>query len=145
MKRLVVLLIAGTVLMAGSYEAAYWKKTYPGVAVAGISLGNKSREQALLALQALQAKQTIILTWGTSRWEIKADEVGWEYDLEQTTETVYRVGRGGNWILDTRNKIRAWRGETMVEPVFSLEENQLVKQLPQYRHKLTSQLKNQKW
>ncbi len=126
MKRLVVLLIVGTLLMAGSYEAAYWKKTYPGVAVAGISLGNKSREQALQALQALRVKQSITLIWGTSRWEIRANEVGWEYDLEQTTETAYRVGRGGNWILDTKNKIQAWRGEVMVEPVFSLEENRLV-------------------
>lgn len=126
MKRLVALLIVGPLLMIGSYEAAYWKKTYPGVVVAGIGLGNKSREQALAALQILQTKQTITLIWGTSQWEIRANEVGWEYDLEQTTETAYRVGRGGNWIQDTKNKIQAWKSETVVEPVFSLKENQLV-------------------
>lgn len=45
-----------------------------------VKVEKHKQEQARQALQALQARKSITLTWGTSRWEIKTADIGVEYD-----------------------------------------------------------------
>ena len=116
----------GIGVMWGMYEVAYWNKIYPGVRVAEIKVGNTSLKQAEEILAELQTKEQIVLVWGTSRWIVKVGEISLEYDASLSGQRAYGVGRSGNWIQDTGDKIRAWREGVNVEPVFGLEENRLI-------------------
>lgn len=64
MKRLLVVLLVVVGLAGGVYARVEKRK----------------QEQARQVLQALRARQILILTWGTSRWEIKTADIRVEYD-----------------------------------------------------------------
>ncbi len=53
-------------LVLAAFELAYSGKIYPGVTVAGVSLGNHTINQAASRLAVTLPAQPIQLTWSTS-------------------------------------------------------------------------------
>jgi vancomycin resistance protein YoaR len=119
-------------IIYASFEVAYLDRVYPKISIAGIDVGNKNTKQVHAILtNDLTAHSTIVLSWGTSRWEIALNDLDVEYDPKQTAEQAYKIGRSGKLIPDTKTKIIAWKNGMSVPAVFVFDENKLAEAISQ--------------
>lgn len=119
-------------IIYASFEVAYLDRAYPNIQIAGVNVGNKTSDQIQnLLTKHLSQSRVLVLTWGTSRWEIPFSELEVEYDLKQTATLAQKVGRSGKLILDTKIKISAFRNGHAVPSAFVFDENNLAEKISQ--------------
>lgn len=112
-------------VVVGTYEIAYWKKTYPGVKMAGISVGNKDEGQIKDALFRLQSPPEIVLVWGTSRWMLLGKDIEYRFDIEGSAKHALSAGRSGNVWENLELKIKAWKNDINLLPVWTWNGDKL--------------------
>lgn len=103
-----VLLILYTVLFISTvYHFIYAKRIIPGVKVAGVRVGGMAFSQARKALEDKEQKTTkeIKLKFENKEFLIRAQEVGLTYDWDATVSRAFEVGRTGNVITDSKDKV----------------------------------------
>ncbi len=92
----------------GVFSVAYAGKIYPRVTVADIIVGGLTKEAAKQRLEAELPKQKIepvITTSQGQSFTIKPDEVGAQYDLNNSVDAAFQVGRGPDWLANLSQKI----------------------------------------
>lgn len=101
---LVLLLVAiPTVLYL--LDRQYTGKIYPNVRIAGVSVGEMSREQARAALQAKYGgflAQPLTLTYNGRAWKPDAQKLGVWFDISAAVQQAYSSGRGHGLVDDLR-------------------------------------------
>ncbi|HEY66488.1 MAG TPA: hypothetical protein G4O02_18205, partial [Caldilineae bacterium] len=111
-----------------AFEFAYADKVYPGVTVAGISLGGKTRTQAeILLTDALTPYPipAIILRTDTDVIPLSPDDVGARLDAQATAARAYHVGREGGFLADLATRVQAIYTGVSVQPVVTYDEGHI--------------------
>jgi len=108
------------------YHLAFAKKVIPQVWVGRINLGNKdiNTAQSLVTafLDKLESDKIIFSTTGEDKsQEIALIDLGITFDVKQTVKNAYLIGRSGNLIKDTKDKITAYRRGIKISPVYTID------------------------
>jgi len=122
---LAVLLAIG--LLTG-FEFAYAERIYPGVTVAGISLGSKTPAQAEASLVAVLTPYpipSIVLRAGSRLTLLRPEDVGARLNARATAAAAYRIGRSGDLLDDLSTRFQALRAGHAVRPVVVYDERQI--------------------
>jgi vancomycin resistance protein YoaR len=94
-------------LLATLYHVYYAKRIVPGVTVGDVSLGGKNLAQAQSALEAREKTldKKVTLKYDGKEYAVKAEDIDLTYDWEGTTLRAFEIGRSGNVLQDTKDKI----------------------------------------
>jgi vancomycin resistance protein YoaR len=123
-----ILLILYTVLFISTvYHFIYATRIIPGVRIAGIKVGGMTFSQARDVLTNKEQKTTkeLKLTFENQEFLIRAQEVGLIYDWDATVSRAFEVGRTGNLILDTKDKIAGLFKSLYVPASYDYDESSL--------------------
>jgi len=117
------------VLIPLTYELAYAEKIYPGIKIGQIDVGNRTPQAAKELFQALinQSNQVLKIVHPTSGqiWEIKPQEIDLTFNLENSVQSAYLVGRQGTPIKKLSDKKRAWEKKINIPLKFSFNQEKL--------------------
>ncbi|PIS15124.1 hypothetical protein COT63_01615 [Candidatus Shapirobacteria bacterium CG09_land_8_20_14_0_10_38_17] len=132
-KRIVITITVVTIiiliLIPLTYELAYAEKIYPGVKIGQIDVGNKTPQTAKELFQTLinQNNQTLKIIHPISKqiWEIKPQEIDLTFNLENSMQSAYLVGRQGTLTKRLTDKKRAWEEKINILPTYSFNQEKL--------------------
>jgi len=94
-------------LVATFYHIYYAKRIIPGVTVGDVSLGGKNLAQAQSALEAREKTldKKVTLKYDGKEYAVKAEDIDLTYDWEGTVLRAFEIGRTGNILRDSKDKI----------------------------------------
>lgn len=118
-------LLVLALLVPIAYELAYYGKIYPGITVSGINLGNLTPQQAQRKLEKEITKKTppiIELQFEDQEWQLTTETVRVRFDFDQTISSAYQLGRRGNLLNRTKEKVNAWKNKTNLELEWQLDQ-----------------------
>lgn len=103
----VILIVYSVLFISTVYHFVYAKRIIPGVKVAGVRIGGMTFAQAKKTLEDKEQATTkeLKLTYDTKEFLIRAQEIGLVYDWDSAVSRAFEVGRTGNIIVDTKDKI----------------------------------------
>lgn len=105
-----ILLFLLILAILGTYEVAYWQKIFPGVKVANIDLGNKSKDEAtnLLLQKINQTPKELIFEESEKNYILTFEEIKLQFDVEKTVEDAFETGRRANPLTSLVEQKTAW-------------------------------------
>lgn len=110
------------------YNAAYSQRIFPRTFVAGIALGGKTHQEAKILLEnPLKdgADLSVNLTFEGKVWTIKTDEIELKYNLAQSADSAWNVGRRGRFGQIVKEQWRSLTVGNRRGAAFSYNENKL--------------------
>jgi len=114
------------ILVPLTYELAYAEKIYPGIKIGQIDVGNKTPQATKELFQALTSQNNQILRIAHpvsgQIWEIKPSEIDLTFNLENSVQSAYLIGRQGTPIKKLSDKKRAWEKEISIPLKFSFNQ-----------------------
>jgi vancomycin resistance protein YoaR len=124
------LLLLILLIVAVNYQTRHNNRIFTGVSVWGVDLSGLSREEASAALATTvpdsRAGTIELVDPGTGqRWQHTPASLGIRYDLEQTVEGAYAVGRQGGPVAALRDQFLAWYYGRPLAPVIIFDEGEL--------------------
>jgi vancomycin resistance protein YoaR len=123
-----ILLFLLLIISLTAYHLAYWEKTYPGVKIGSLHIGNLSLKEAQTVLQKQldsSFKQGLTLNYPGKSKSFSLTELGAQYDLPQSVSFAYQIGRGKNPFLNFRDKWQALTSGLIVNAQSQLNEERL--------------------
>lgn len=105
-----------------SYHFAYWGKSFPGVSVGELRLGNRSREELIEELGSYFSnfeKKSLEVCYGTTVIFFDLDEFGFYYNVQETADKVLKSGRSKNIIYGFLEKWELWRRGKSITPIIT--------------------------
>lgn len=90
-----------------TYHLLFWGRIYPGVKIAGVDVGGKTKEQAQEQLQSIRPLILVVINdekefvFSPAVFEIS-------YDWQKSAQSGYFVGRQGNILTTTKQKLDAF-------------------------------------
>ncbi len=120
---LLFFVIAGA-LLAG-FQMIHSGSIYPGVRVAGMSVGGMTRSAATAYItENFQFPQTgtVLLRDGSQTWIVHPAEIGLFFDPQTTIQRAYAVGRSGNLIQRLRQQFDTGYYGMNVSPAFLFDQ-----------------------
>lgn len=124
------LLVLALVIVTASYQAQHSNRVFTGVSVWGVDLSGLTREQARDALATTipdaRAGAVELVDPGTGQtWRQSPASLGINYDLEQTVEAAYGVGRRGGPVQALHDQFLSWYYGRPLAPVIIFDEAEL--------------------
>jgi vancomycin resistance protein YoaR len=109
------------------YHVIYARRIIPGVVVGGENIGGMSFYSAknLLENNGADVNKDLLLRFEDKNYTIKQNEIGLEYDWEDSVVSAFEVGRSGNFFVDTRNKIIGLFSSVVVSPSYDFDYDSL--------------------
>jgi vancomycin resistance protein YoaR len=99
-RRIIIpLLVVCSIVIAALWVADYWAnhgKIYPGVEVAGVSIGGKTPEEAQKIVEESTGGLKDIELTGPQDFTVSSNRLGVNFDVQATVNQAYAVGRQGN-------------------------------------------------
>ncbi len=94
-------------LLATLYHVYYAKRVIPGVTVGDVPLGGKTLSQAQSTLTAREKTldKKVVLKYDGKEYKVSAEDIDLTYDWEGTSLRAFEIGRTGNVLRDTKDKI----------------------------------------
>jgi len=122
-----------TAVSACAYHLAFWNKIYPGVKIAGVSVGNKTIAEAdsLLTKKINSLPEKIILSSPNKTWEINLKEISFSYQKQKALKKAYQVGRNKNPFKAWQEKKTAWVKGVNIPLEYKLNQEAFQNQLDQ--------------
>jgi vancomycin resistance protein YoaR len=117
-------LVFSLVLVAG-FSLLYTGKIYPGVSVAGVSLGGLTPEDAAAQLAAqftFPNTGKIVFQDGSQVWIATPAELGLNLDAQSSAQAAYQWGRSGGPLTRLSDRYAAWHGGRFLSPVMLYNE-----------------------
>jgi vancomycin resistance protein YoaR len=112
-KMIIPLLLVVCVLVLALVAVDYWMnygKIYPGVSAGGISLGGKTPEEAQRIIQERTGGLEEIVLTGPEKFTFSSEQLDVGLDVRSSADRAYAVGRQGNILERTSDRIRATWG-----------------------------------
>ncbi|MFW6143643.1 MAG: VanW family protein [Patescibacteria group bacterium] len=113
-------------LLFFAYHLAYARKIIPGVKVGEVSLGNCDFSTAVAKLEdyfSRQMRRELTFTVQGDTVSHTLSAWGVEYDVEESAQNAYLVGRDGTFLQTTREKIKAWFNGLELVPSVSINSS----------------------
>ena len=109
------------------YHVAFAQRVIPGVTVGGVRVGGKTSTQVEKALKEKFESSAIQVTFNyeNNEFYITDDEVDLEYKLRDSVERAFYLGRSGNFLVDSKDKLAALIKGVKLNPVYSYSDNKL--------------------
>jgi vancomycin resistance protein YoaR len=124
--QIIIILILAPLFLFISYNIAYIGRVYPNIHIVGHNLGGLSIESASNLLdEKIQAPNRIYFTENNQQSELDLNSIDFNYDYTKSAQIAYNVGRSGNVIKDSYNKIIFLFSNTNIELVFNLNNDKL--------------------
>lgn len=110
-----------------AYHFYYAKRIIPGVTVSGVNLGGMkfSKAKETLEQNSLGINEEISLKYEDKGFSIKSTDIGLEYDWEDSVVRAFEVGRLGNFLIDTKDKLAGLFGGVTVPPSYDFDNDSL--------------------
>jgi len=107
-----------------TYHLFFANKIIPGTKVGNVSLSGLTPEQALKKLTSSAPKPNTKLFFGykTHTYEATLEEINLQYDWEATIQTAIDQGRTGNFINDSKAKLKGLVGHNQIKPTYTFDE-----------------------
>ncbi len=112
-RMIVPLLLVVASLVVAPVAVDYWMnsgKIYPGVSVGGVSLGDKTPEEAQRILQEHTGGLEEIVLTGPEKFTLSSERLGVGLDVRSSADWAYTVGRQGSIFKRASDRIRATWG-----------------------------------
>lgn len=124
---LLVIILAAT---AATYQGRHADRVYTGVSVWGADLGMMTPAEARETLeQTLPVAENheirLVNPDSEEEWVLTAADLGVTYDVEQTVEAAYNVGRDGGPLSALRAQLSSWYYGRTLAPIIVFDEGQL--------------------
>lgn len=117
-----------------TYQMLYLNRIYPGVSIAGHSVGGMTPLDVIATLddQASQvrSRQVIVQAEGRS-WTFSDQELGMWLDVQATADKAYALGRQGHLLVDLLTQLNLMANPRDVEPVIRYDTGPLNQALAQ--------------
>lgn len=111
-----------------AYHLLFWGRIYPGVLVAGVELSGKTKEQAQKALADVKPP-SLVLTAGQKEFRFTPDVLGVEYDVENSSNQAYLLGRREDFFTNTKEKWTALLRKTNLPLAVKIDNEALEQQI----------------
>jgi vancomycin resistance protein YoaR len=132
LKFLALGLIVFLAIILFTYHLAYLNKIYPGITIVQQPVGNLTIAQATNKLQNFLSEKTspeIIIKDEQQEWKLDLAKAKFSYDLNQTVQKAYSIGRTGKPLADLQTKIKSWAKGINIELEYHLDQNELENQI----------------
>lgn len=124
--KLVYALILLITIVFGGYNLIYWGKIYPGVYVAGINVGGKTKEEAVKLLkEKVKAPDKLTLTFSDQTFDLDLKSVDFSYDVEKSVNQAFLLYRGNNFLYDVPSSVLSYFTNPMVKLSVDLNPDKL--------------------
>ncbi|MEK9200772.1 MAG: VanW family protein [Patescibacteria group bacterium] len=126
-----VTILGGLVLLTAflgiGFEMRYADRAYPGVEVAGVGVGGKTRKEIVdLLTQKLRESKQVELRWGTSKFGIDFERIDFEYDYATTADSAVKYARNQTLGGNLKAKTELFSTKKVLVPVaYFWDENKL--------------------
>lgn len=123
-----LLVLALNILLGGIYAWRYEGAFFPGVRLAGLSLGGLSYDQARRLLEQRLSPildHPLLLKAGPEEWTLTAEEAGLRYRLDEALEEAWALGRSGPALASWWEQLRLALWGEDVPLLASLEDEAL--------------------
>ncbi|MBI3397364.1 VanW family protein [Candidatus Woesebacteria bacterium] len=112
------------------YNLFYWNKVYPGIYIAGLSVGGKtlSSTEEFLKTQITQP-ENIELTSDIQNFELGLKDINFSYNYALSAEKAYSTDRTGNFLYDIKSRLLSPFRKTNLNLAFNLDNEKLQKNL----------------
>ena len=129
---------AGFVVVFSTYHIFFAERIIPGVVIAGVDLGGKTAEEALVALNKAEDRvdKNLRFVYDKKVYEIKAPDISLEYDWPANVKRAFEVGRTGNFLVDSKDKIAGLIKPLKIRALYSFDGNALNKVFSEMRGEL---------
>lgn len=107
-----------------AYHLLFWGRIYPGVKIAGVDVGGKTKEQAQEQLQSIRVP-TLVVIDGEKEFVFSPSVFEISYDWQKSAQEGYLVGRQGNIPTTTRQKLDAFSKNINLPLSFNISEESL--------------------
>ncbi len=106
LNNLVIFVVSLFLLFVIAYHFIFARRIIPGVEISGINVGGMSLPQAQRVLQdTANANNKFTFRYGDTNFEFDTQDLNVAYDVNATVVRAFEVGRTGNIIIDTKDKI----------------------------------------
>jgi vancomycin resistance protein YoaR len=109
-----IVLLALSLVTFGLYSVSYAKKSYLNIRVGDTNLGGKSRSEITSILSSKSAEflnEPIVLEYqdneAPKEYSIAVKDIGLNYDLEKTSESIMNIGRGKGMFGNAWEQLRS--------------------------------------
>jgi vancomycin resistance protein YoaR len=122
----VFLLIFLAMIFVALHQMQYDGLIFPGVSAYGVKLSGMTKDQALAALQERYTYGTNAVFTFRDRdkaWRMTAQELGVQFDPQQTVEEAYKIGRGADFVSNLAAQAEAWTNGRSLQPVVVFDQS----------------------
>lgn len=112
-----------------AYHLLFWGRVYPGVKVAGIDIGGKTKEQAYQILSGAKPPTLVLIAEGQNDFVLAPFVLGAQYDTENSVNQAYLLGRENDVLTNTKDKWAALTEKTSLPLIFKINEESLDEQI----------------
>lgn len=108
-----------------AYHLLFWGRVYPGVRVAGVDIGGKTKERAYQILSAIKPPTLVLIAQEKKDFVLAPSVLETEYDIENSVDRAYLWGREKAIITSTKDKWSSLTEKTDLPLVFKIKEDVL--------------------
>lgn len=123
----VILVIYSLLLLSTIYHVMYANRIIPGVKVAGVKVGGMTFNQAKDSLEKKDKETTkdLKLKYDDKEFLIRAEDIGLVYDWDASVSRAFEVGRNGNLVSDSKEKIAGLVKSLIVPASYDYDDDSL--------------------
>ncbi len=90
-----------TIIVFLIYNLIFFRKIFPGVSIAGISLAGQIKSEGVnLLSEKIEPPQKVVLVSDSQNYEIVLENIDFAYDIPGSVDSAYKIGRTGNTLSD---------------------------------------------
>jgi len=126
------------------YNLYYGRRIIPGVYVAGINVGGMTFDKAEESLveKESQISKNLSFKKGSTVFLIRGDEIELEYDWESSVVSAFEIGRSGNFLIDTKDKILGLFKNINIPASYTYDEDSLGIKISVVKNEINVEPKN---
>ena len=136
--RFIFISFSALILVFTIYHIYFAKRIIPGVAIGNIRVGGLAYDQALLVLQNAD-KNTVkkfTLAYKDKKYPFDASDIKLQYDLGASIKRAFEVGRTGNLVVDSKDKLAGFFKLLKIRSFYNYDEGSLSNYFSQIKGEL---------
>ncbi|HLD50743.1 hypothetical protein A3K34_03635 [candidate division WWE3 bacterium RIFOXYC1_FULL_40_10] len=114
-------------VLVSVYHVVYAKRIIPGVRIGSVKVGGKNftEAKALVEKRIAESQTDLILDEGNIKYLIAGKDIHLQYDVDNSISRAFEVGRTGNIIYDSKDKLAGFLKPLYINLFFDYNEDVL--------------------